>query len=299
MNIAMSVDQKIRMDNSKYLGSMALIESFERRSHNLSLIHPDEIYTKSGDIYVKKIFGFKDEKFYQKGEDARITGDAFLVYGLGEDAKNPDMSKRFIDSLAQLENQYEHVLNNAVATSYEFKSFQSGLDLPWIPRFNIKSQKDLKDLIDSGEKIIAKPTIGCAGNGILYYGSITDLDKINESKLSDYVFEKYIEASEERRYIFLDRNLIVRRRIEKSGDPGKEEVTLVDLMEGDSNEIKIARSAIDKMDMFYGAVDFRGDYLLEVNGSGTGVISVNTENSKGPYDLSSVVVQAIERKVGK
>ena len=82
----------------------------------------------------------------------------------------------------------------------------------------------------------------------------------------------------------------------KQGEPGRERCTNVDLMEGIPREIEIARKVIEKTGMFYGAVDFRGQYVLEINGSGTGVAPPTTANETDSYNLSDPIVQAVERK---
>ncbi|MEK6871953.1 MAG: hypothetical protein AABX16_03555, partial [Nanoarchaeota archaeon] len=239
-------------------------------------------------------FTLKDNQFHKKVDNELLTGDVFFVYSLGEEMSFAS-SKKFLESLYQLERQFNVVLNSAESTSYENKSKQKKLNFPWIPGFDVQTAKELSDLVSSGEKIIAKPLIGLCGQGVVYLGGINDLNKICD--ISQFLFEKYIPASEERRYIFLDGQCIIRRKIGKDGSPGKERCTSVDLTEGNERELKIARNIIHFLGMFYGAVDFRGDYLLEVNGSGTGVAPPTASNEVDSYNLSNPIVQAVERKI--
>ena len=193
-----------------------------------------------------------------------------------------------------MEKQFSLVLNRAESTSYEYKPKQKTLELPWIHGFDIKTPKELSDLVASGERIIAKPRIGACSMGVEFLERIEDLQKIED--IDEYLFEQYIPANEERRYIFLDGQCIIRRRMFKQGEPGRERCTNVDLMEGIPREIEIARKVIEKTGMFYGAVDFRGQYVLEINGSGTGVAPPTTANETDSYNLSDPIVQAVERK---
>ncbi len=303
MNITLSLNEEARTfyeeDPMKvgYIGSLSLSRAFINRGHNLSIVHPNDVYKDKGYICARKIYGFNN-RFYKKQEDLFLFGDVFFVYGLGED-QSLDISKRFMDSLYTLENQFRYVLNNAESTSYEYKPKQKTLNVPWIPGFEIKTKDDLVDLVNSGEKIIAKPNVGYASRGIRYLEKLSDTNKIPEDQINSNLYEKYIPANEERRYIFLDKELIIRRRMIKSGEPGNEISTSVDLMEGYNNEIVPARNIITSLGMFYGAVDFRGEYVLEINGSGTGIAPPTISGQEDPYNLSSVIVQAVERRVNR
>ena len=305
MDVTLSLNEEARTfyeeDRLKpgYFGSLALSRAFVGRGHNLSIVHPDHIYTSGNDVYARNVFSFHPSRgFTRKDTNARLSGDVFFVYGLGEDKNNPVVSKSFLDLLYPLEDQFTYMLNSAESSSYEFKPKQKKLDLPWIPTFAINSTSDLSDLLFTGEKIIAKPSIGYAGRGVLYLESLADLGKIPEREISSYVYEKFVPSQEERRYIFLDNQLIIRRRTGKQGKPGKEYASSVDLMEGVAHEIEIARRAINEVGMFYGTVDFREQYLLEINGSGAGVIPPSVQGQNDPYNLSGIVVQAVERLLG-
>jgi len=277
-----------------YMSSRFLADAFVKRGHNLTIIHPNNLLEKDGKIFSNKSFGFKDGVFFDKEDNLYLKGDVFFVYSLDEE-RGPESSKRFVDSLCILEKQFNFVLNTAESTSYEFKPKQKKLDLPWIPGFNVRRKEDLISLIDSGEKIISKPKIGACGQGINFLETREDIARIQD--INNFFFEKYIPSDEERRYIFLDNQLIIGRKLTKAGTPGKERCINVDLIEGDNREIEIARKAIVQTGMFYGAVDFRESYLLEINGSGTGVAPPTVANELDSYNLSDPIVQAVERKL--
>lgn len=301
MNITLSLDEEcidyfneVKTSRS-YFGSLSLADAFNDKNHKLKIVHPSDVYKKNNMIFSKRIFSFdKILGFNQIKSNSYLSGDVFFIYGLGEDKENPEISKKFMNYLYLLENQYFRVLNSAESTYYEFKPNQKKLNFPWIPHFEVKSKNNLEELILE-EKIIAKPCVGCASRGILYLSNKDDLEKINN--IEDYLYERFIPAEEERRYIFLDNELMVRRKMKKYGIPGDEIVFDVNLFEGDDTEINIAKEVMRKIGMFYGAVDFRGDYILEVNGSGTGVAPPTIKNKEDLYNLSSSIVKAVEKEL--
>lgn len=290
-------DQNVRGYGMGYASSRFLADAFVKNEHNLKVVHPNDLFRKSEKIFARKTFKFNEWVFSLEKENSELFGDVFFVYSLDEE-RGYNTSKRFIDSLYDLENQFNCVFNSAECTSYEYKPKQKTLEnLPWIPGFDIKTTQDLSSLIASGERIIAKPKIGACGQGVVFLEKEEDVKKIQD--ITEFLFEKYIYADEERRYIFLDNQCVIRRRIKKVGFPGKEKCINVDLMEGNEKELNIARYIVSSLKMFYGAVDFRGDYLLEINGSGTGVAPPTVANKVDLYNLSDSIVQAVERRLRK
>ncbi len=304
MKVTISLNQEARtfhQENPKkegYFGSIFLARAFVNRGHEVRIVHPNDVTKKNRLVLAKRVFRFSDKNgFSLEAENKLIESDVFFVYGLGEDRNDQDIPKRFMELLYILENQCHYVINSAESTSYESKDKQKTLALPWTPGFDIKTKKDLEDLVKSRERVIAKPKIGFLGRGVCYMENPSETDQIPDSDLSCFVFERFIPADEERRYIFIDDNLVISRRISRRGFPGKEKYTSVDLFEGNPHEIKLAREIISHIGMFYGAVDFRGDYLLEVNGSGTGVAPPTIQGQVDAYNLAWPIVQAVERKV--
>lgn len=279
-----------------YLDSRCLADSFINRGHNLRIVNPEDVFEKEQAIYSKKVFNFKSYEVFSEEKNCHLEGDVFFVYHLGEES-GVDISKKFMNSLYTLEKQYKHVINSAESTSYEFKPKQKKLDLPWIPGFNIQSKKDLVSLIKASEKIIAKPCIGKASMDILLLEKSEDVNLVCQKGISNFLYEKFIPDNEERRYVFLDNQYIIGRKAIKGGLPAKEKIISIDIMEGNPNEIKIARDIVSKTGMFFCAVDFRGKYLLELNGSGTGMSPPSVGKQLDLYNLSGPVVMAVERYI--
>lgn len=303
MDVTISLNEGARIyyeeDSEKegYLGGVFLARAFANRGHNVSIVHPRDVNKNNKGVFTRNLYSFSRENgFVKSNENVLLKGDVFFVYGLGEDKESSKITSDFMNLLYPLEAQYGLMLNSAESTSYESKDKLKTLDLPFVPGFDISSKRDLCSLLKSGEKVIAKPNVGFQGIGIRFLEGIKNISIISGDSLGDYVYQKYVPANEERRYIFLDNELIIRRRIEKRGSPGNEVCTNVNLMEGYEQEIDIARNAIEQCQMFYAAVDFRGDYVLEINGSGTGIAPPTVKNQMDSYNLGWPIVQAVERR---
>ena len=306
MDITLSLSREaINLYKNKGIGGTGdidarfLADSFVNRGHNLKIVDPSEIIESKEEVYANKIVYCRKKEglLCDEKKNQILSGDVFFVYNIGEQ-RSLDISKNFLNSLYPLERQYSHVLNDAESTSYEFKPKQKTLNLPWIPDFEVNSKSDLVSLVKSEGNIIAKPSVGAMGQGIVFLNTLEEVNAVCKKGVSNYFFEKFVPANEERRYIFLDNQFILGRRTGKAGLPGKERVSSIDFMEGNKKELEIAREAVSKTGMFFCTVDFRGDYLLEINGSGTGMMPPKVENKQTDiYDLSGPVVMAVERYV--
>lgn len=306
MDISISLNQGALLSQKGFVGSRLLCEAFINRGHNLRAINPADVFYRGKKVFSRNSFGYlkENDSFYKREEDFPLEGDIFFVYGLGEDPNNMEVSKRFMQSLFVIENQYPVVLNSAETTSYEDKEKQNSYllnnNFPVIPSYRICSRNDLEEVILEGEKIIAKPKLGFLGKGVLYFDNSDNLPE--DFDFNEYVFQRFVPANEERRYLFLDGSLILQRSVGRKGPPGNEVYDGVTLIEGPNEEREMAREIIKNLDIFYGAVDFRGhprSYILEINGSGTGVAPPDDGNLRDCYNIAGPIVKATERKLEK
>jgi hypothetical protein len=275
-----------------YGSSASLIKEFVLRGHNVYTIltNKTEENSKTNQVfaphYLHTIEGFEYSGTFP------ISGDLFFVRSLCED--HPSNSLGFMNHLSKIEKQVGLMVNTSLSTSYENKKEQKKLDLPFIPSFEVNSKKDLENLLNF-EQIIAKPLLGAMGSGVKYLEGITSSDLIPEEDLGSYCFERYIPANIEERFIFLDGEIVVRRGMERHGKPGAEEMGDVWLLNEDtSKKEEIVRATIDQTKMFYGCVDFRGDYILEINGSGTATGPINAQGIQ-IYNLVPKIVDKVEK----
>lgn len=281
-----------------YGSSVELIREFQKRGHQVFVIHPTKLSQPNGIVCANHYKLNERYELILEEESSPIRGEVFFVRSLGEDAQDSQNSKGFISQLPRIEKQVVCCFNSAEATSYEYKPKQKTLTLPWIPQFRINSRHGLEELLMQGEKIIAKPAIGHLGIGIIYLDGKESAISIPEQRIGDYCFERFVPNRVERRFIFLDGELMIVRGLEKVGHPGKEDFGERWLVQGDvyPSEVEIVRKVVEMTGMFYGCVDFREDYVLEINGSGTTCGSKNLAGTQ-LYQLTPKVVNAVERKV--
>lgn len=287
MKINISINEEYHKNPQKYAGSIWLTERFKNRGHDVRVIHPNQIYQLGTEVFSKKEYVLGSKGLELKNNDKPITGDVFFVRSYAQDYSEED-SLKFMNLLYGIEKQVGFTINSAEATSYSYKPKQKKLNLPWVPDFNVSNQGDLEKLLEQDKKLIAKPNFGIQGKGIEYWGGLESLGKIFEGKFSDYCFEKFIPADFERRYVFLGGDLILTRDTERIGLPGKEVYGKKKIVEPDFYQTQIAQKAMDLVGMDYGCVDFRGENILEINGSGTGTFS---------EIVQPLIVDFVEKKV--
>ena len=194
------------------------------------------------------------------------------------------------------------MVNDAASNSYRSKEKQRKLPLPWINSYSVNSKEELEDLVESEEKIIAKPKIGARGMGVNYFNGLESLLTFDPFLISNYIFEKYMPEQVEKRYIFLDGDVVMTRVMEKVGKPAREKGGEKTINPNPSvNEMNIVKTVADITGMFYGCVDFRQGRVMEINSSSTSVTSggspqINGYSGNLLYNLKSEVVDAIEKK---
>ncbi|GEM_PF-6002550 len=299
MRVVISVNEEVSDyleggNGVSYESSLTLYQHFVDRGHEVYIVHPTETTIFEDKISFRRLLSIGDRKLSVISEDFEMDADVFLVRGLGEDSPDPDSSMSFIYALPLIERQVGVMLNDAESTSYEYKPKQKSLGLPFIPSFDVDVRDDIRQLLESGERIIAKPNIGFYGVGIEYLEGPEALSSF-AGDTGGYSFERFMPEMVERRYIFLDGRLIVRRMMEREGPPGKERPGHMEtLPSGEAEEERTAMRAMEMTGMFYGCVDFRQGHVLEINGSGTSTICA--QNGKLLYDIGPSVVKAVEAK---
>lgn len=299
MRVVMSVNEEVSdflqgRCNVSYDSSLTLYQHFRDSGHETYIVHPTQLADFGSRIGFERLLTVGNGGLETARDGYEVDADVFLVRGLGEDSPVPGKSEEFISALRQIENQVGIMLNDAESTGYEYKPKQKALGLPFIPSFDIELRDDLRHLLESGERLIAKPNIGFYGVGIAYLGGPESLDSF-AGGMSDYSFERFMPERVEHRYIFLDGKVIIRRTMEREGPPGKESPGRMEaLHSGDAGEERIALQAMEMTGMFYGCVDFRQGHVLEINGSGTSTLC--TQNGCVLYDIGPSVVGAVEKR---
>ena len=228
--------------------------------------------------------------------------------GYAQDTGILKMSEDFLRATENLSNNFELMVNPPEVNQYSLKDVQkSVLPLPFIPAVEPENRKDLESVLKSGQKVVAKPRVGHRGEGIVFLDSPNQVPEYFHSceRLRDYCFEKFVADRIETRYFILDGKIHDKIRIRcMEGDYGDERISEIYILEPyNKSQIEtvenLLRSPIGRR-IVYGSVDFRGDDVLEFNGSGTGCLYGTTKDD-GSYsdinlDITSEIVDTIENK---
>ncbi|MFH1972734.1 MAG: hypothetical protein ABIJ18_04635 [archaeon] len=300
VSINSNVGDSFTKNNYYYGSSSQLADEFLNRGHNLTIVHPQDLIMLPGGLHTKKFLKKVDgELIATRG--GYVRPEVFFIRSLGENSEDPrKAAHNLLSRLSYLEEQGILVLNSTESTQYEDKVTQKNIQAPFIPNFSIESIGELEALVrDEKEGIIAKPIVSFRRIGVVYLSSSEDVKAYfkSDDKVRDYVFERFIPDQLERRFIFLNGEIIATREVRLKGLPGKEVSDVVDCcMDLTSSDKKIVQSVIEQTGMFYGCVDFRGDYVLEINGSGTGTLCTSFDGLR-EYALENQIVKAVEEKV--
>jgi len=296
LSINSDVGETLTDQNLWYPATATLVDEFIQRGHDLVLVHPEDLRNGGRGLWSERILRKEGDKVVVH-DGGYIKPDLFFIRSLGENTPNPSATaERFLESLAYLERQGVLVCNSSISSGYEDKVSQKKLDLPFIPGFDVSRLEELSDLLlEERNGIIAKPIVGFRARGVLYLRDQGDIAKHfqTDGELGNYLFERFIPDKEERRYIFLDGDIIVSRVMQREGNPGEEVFGKRTFNENaDPREVRLVYEAIEQTGMFYGCVDFRGPYILEINGSGTANLSL--DRGTFLYDLAPQIVKKLE-----
>ena len=283
-----------------YRSSRDLLNTCLSRGHEVRIVHPDHAVPGQG---FSKVYYLDGQTIVET--DQPFDTDVLFARHNGENL-DFQATDNFIDTLKSLEGVIPLLINNGHATSFERKDRQKTLPLPFIPSFQVDTLDGLVDLVKQHpEGIIIKPIYGFLSKGVEYVQSEADVDglvhqgRLAEGNLNKFVFEQFIPADTEIRYVFLFGKIIASKINERIGLPGKEKYRhRFPNKDYDPRHVKIVKMAIDATGMKYGSVDFRKNHVLEVNGAGTGTFSEQTyAEGKMLYDATDRVMDAVERAV--
>jgi glutathione synthase/RimK-type ligase-like ATP-grasp enzyme len=282
----------------EYLSSTNLIREAESRGHEVYVVPPTEFREEGSDL-VASHYKLTESKGLDFKFEAPPNADVCLVRSLGEDATDQTVATNFTLNYLSRMNGVRKMVNSSSSTAYEHKPTQKTLDLPFIEGYPIRSTSNLTELLNDGIKLIAKPVVGQRGAGVEYLDKIADATLIPEDKLEGYCFEKFVPDRLERRYFFLDGEVFLSRDVHKTGPPGREDYGKRSInTQWDPQELDVVNSAIEQTEMDYGCVDFRGGYVLEINGSGTGTHGKDNQGND-IYNFAPKLIDHLESRASE
>jgi hypothetical protein len=304
MKITFTIDSALRdkLDGSnraRFWDTYSLIRGAADRGHDVSIVHSEDAI-KGG--------GFSKEFFLESGfeKSGEFTlPDTLFIRGYGMRV-GKDCFDKLVDGVRGVEKKIPIVINSANATAFSRKDRQKKLPLPYIPYHRISSLSEVSNLLNEHKDgLILKPDYGLQSAGVEYLASIGDLESLlasgsvsEEALIKDYSFEKFIPNKKETRYIFLFGEMVGSRIADKEGLPARETLGRRYLNKNpDTKQLRIARKAIELTGIDFGCVDFRGNNILEINGSGTQTFyRHDVGGSKIFLDLTKKILDTIESR---
>lgn len=280
-----------------------LIQESLRRGHDVNVVQTEDAIGKGGfsrEIKLKEGLKFSPgftspDVFFTRGYGMRVGKDCF---------------DNFANTLSCIESNIPLMINSAEATFFSRKDKQKKLPLPFIPYYEIKGVGDVTALLkEHKDGIILKPVYGLQGNGVEYVKDIRGLENLlkkgimsEEDLEKDYMVEQFVPDQKEIRHVYLFGERAGSRVAEKIGAPGKEVLGNRYLLETPNKKhLEISKKAMELTGMQYGCVDFRGDYVLEINGSGAQTFYRDKLGAAGNIflDLTPKIIDNLESKFQK
>ena len=308
MKITFTIDSELRekldgvTGNPLFWDTYRLIKEASKRGHEVRAVQSEDAVVGNG---------FSQEFYLDKGIEASngfTTPDVLFIRGYGMRV-DKNCFNNLVDTVKSIESKIPLVINSGETTAFSRKDKQKTLPLPFIPSHRINNVSDIKNLLNKHkEGLILKPDYGLQSIGVGYVGSEKDLENLLEqgviseqTLLNDYSAEKFIVDKREIRYIHLFGDMIGSRIADKTGEPGKEELGTRYLNTNPNEKhLEIVRRAIDLTGSKFGCVDFRGDNILEINGSGTQTFyRTGVGGGKEFLDFTSDILDSVERKYGE
>ncbi len=264
-----------------YESSFKLMNTIEALGHDLTVTHPQMIFNTEEGPKFSEVFRL-DGGILSTTEEKPEDSEAVLVRSYGYTDSECD---KLIEALETYERMGKAVVNPSHSIRYSNKKIMRTLDLPFIPEIRFESADEIKRHVAKGTPLIAKPSMGFFGKGVEYIATEDDIDKIGEGE--NYIFETFVPAEKETRVTFIDGQILFARNKHVEGEPAREKTVGHSYEPVSEHQRKIAEYVMKTTGMVVGSVDFRGDYVLELNGSGIGMIP----------DTSKEILSAIQKRV--
>ncbi|MCK4996931.1 hypothetical protein KAS08_01380 [Candidatus Pacearchaeota archaeon] len=290
-------------DSAEHWDTYHLIKEAENRGHDVRMVQSEDAIIGKG--FSKELYLNNNKIIYR---DFTLP-DALMIRGYGMRV-GKECFDNLVDTVKSIEENISLVVNSSSATAYSRKDNQKKLPLPFIPSYDINGEVDVNALLkEHKDGIILKPVYGLQGNGVEFIKNTTGLENllrtgaITEDDLkNDYIVEQFIPNQKEIRHIYLFNERVGSRVAEKIGSPARESLGNRYLLETPNKKhLEIAREAMDLTGIKYGCIDFRGDYVLEINGSGTQTFYRDKMGSSGKIflDLNKNIIDKLESNFKK
>jgi len=320
MQVGVTVNDSILDNIGNWQSTIGLLKRLSDSGYQVTVIHPSEVYLDGIRPIAKRIF---TPEFSMEGdqillnlnlyqENTTPNADLLFIRGLDERFDGVPSNPHQFDFYRALRDQsyIQNFLNHPESEEMSMKTQFPKLSGPIIPSFLINSPSELESVLKQEEKLVVKQdnTFRGLGVDILSWDDFqTNPEKFKEyfSNPSRYLFQTFIDSYHEKRLIFLGGELLwaLEARRWKPWElaslprgtvrtKGRGHIPY----EPTQKELNIAHSMVDQVGFEFGCVDFLGEYVVEINGSGTST-AINLADGSAS-DLGDRIVYYIGKKYG-
>ncbi len=304
----MSVDKNFEQaPPHKYRSSKKVVELLSQE-HDLILVHP-------GDFHPQEAAVSRSFRYLEPGKLEIIPrkhlpeGDLFIVYG-DETSKNPglDFGRQFYSSLRNLRRQerFPYFLNDPDAEEATLKDYLAELyeqgDFSVAATFHYLNKENSQRLLEKHGQLVFKPIFGCGSAGVHKISSLDELDELDrlgseEEVRKNYAIQELLNGSEIRVIILGGEFLCSREDI--NYHPWSDRKTLMTKVGNPTAfQIDTSQRIAQRLKADLVGVDFIGDKVYEINGTGTGLIAYD-ENCRLLFDRTPEFVDYVNRILKK
>lgn len=227
-------------------------------------------------------------------------GDLFIIYG-DETSKNPGLifGRNFYSCLRNLRSQrrFPRFLNDPDTEESTLKDYlvklRSEGEFSIADTFDQVDVEKAQELLDRYGQLVFKPIYGCGSAGVKKISSLDELGELGEdSKIkSDYVAQELLGGSE-MNVVILDGDFLCSRE-DTNYHPWSDKKTMKTRVGSPTSfQLDIAKRIARRLKADLLRVDFIGNKVYEINGTGSGLIAVNEEGQQ-LFDKTSDFVRYV------
>jgi glutathione synthase/RimK-type ligase-like ATP-grasp enzyme len=298
--VYMSVEQGF-LDSSPnlYMSSKRITEKLDNLV-NLSLVYPSDYSLET--MSIQASYTLANRTLERKSGHHLPRGDLFIIYG-DETSKNMglEFARNQYEFLKRLRNQksFSNFFNTPESEEKTMKNqlvpLSQDSSLGIARTYNFENYNQAQELLGNYGQVVLKPIFGCRGSGVRLISSIDDLANLGlqeEELKRNYVLQEGL-FGDEKRIVLLDGNLLCSRIHKNRRTPWNSNMPQQTFVYQPSlQELDVSRKIASELGLTLAGVDFIGDKVNEINGTGTGIV-IPDHTGKLLYDKTDVFVQKV------
>ncbi|MFP4189533.1 MAG: RimK family alpha-L-glutamate ligase [Candidatus Woesearchaeota archaeon] len=266
--------------------------------YDLHLVHPCEYDLETLTVGASYQYESPDKKTLKQPRHTP-EGDLFIIFSDGSNRnRGLDFALReyeFLNTLKQ-ENMFQYFFNEPET---EEKTLKSGLielseNDDMIAETQSFTKENVEEMTGKYGSVVAKPIFGSQMAGVQLLHSLDDIKGDISYFEENYVLQEPLEGYE-KRIVVMDGRPLFSRIHKDRPNPWRESTNpTVELYSPTPDEMAVALRTADRIGAYLAGVDFIGDKVNEVNGSGTGIYF--KDDNTGEYiDKTPDLVDYIRR----